>query len=94
MKNRMKNWLMLLPLALLLSGAALAVDGIDCRRMAEDPKQLPGVKAGMKAVCAYARKSQACEKSADEKKLAGTAREQFLYRCEGIRETPKNRTQR
>lgn len=78
----MKKWLTL-PLACMLAAAALAQEGPDCHAMLADRSVPAATKRGIAAACERAKTSEICGKQADNRKLAGTARADFMARCEG-----------
>lgn len=79
----MKTWLTL-ALACMLAASALAQEGPDCRAMLADRSVPASTKRGIAAACERAKTSENCSKQADNRKLAGTAREDFMARCEGV----------
>ncbi len=90
----MKKWLIAsLALALLLPLNArpqLAENG-KCPR---NPDLDPALRAGERRACELRQLAPKCEKAADERKLAGSARTDFIEKCEGFSKPAKKRSGR
>jgi hypothetical protein len=78
----MKKWITVLG-ACMLAGSVLAQEGPSCQKMLADPSVPASTKRGAAAACARAKASANCDRQADERKLAGNARQDFMARCEG-----------
>ena len=78
----MMKWLTFV-LACTCATAALAQEGPDCRAMLADRSLSPALKRGIAAACAHAATSSRCDKQANDRKLGGTARADFMAKCEG-----------
>lgn len=85
----MKNWPALTAKYLTLSmlcmlSAEVHADGLLNCGGAPNPAMSPALKRAQEHACAASRVAIVCTKNADEKKLSGKAREDFINRCEGI----------
>ncbi len=67
----------------MLSAEGLADGLLNCGGTPH-PAMSPALKRAQEHACAASRVAIVCTKNADEKKLSGKAREDFINRCEGI----------
>ena len=84
----MKKWLFL-PLVCMLSSDLLAAEFVpDCNKMEFAPSVPAVARQGARNNCLRAALSLKCDKAANEKKMVGKARSDFMIQCEGYPATP------
>lgn len=86
----MKPWLML-PLLCLLGSSSFAADFVvDCSKVKYASSVPAAAVRADKRACAALAVVPRCERLADEKRLSGSRREQFMLKCEGVRPSRGN----